>query len=121
LAEIAIKLEEHYKKPQDIEFAIEGEEIYIVQTRPITTLKSRFSEVKEIKGEIILKGLAASPGIASGKIKIVGSMADLGKVNPGDILVTKNDESRYGRDNAKSGCDCYGRGGPNSSCINSLS
>ena len=61
LAEIAIRLEEHFQKHQDIEFAIEGEEIFITQTRPITTLETRFSEVKEIKGEIILTGLAASP------------------------------------------------------------
>jgi len=88
LAEIAIKLEEHYQKPQDIEFAIEGGEIFITQTRPITTLETRFSEVKEIKGEIILTGLAASPGIASGKIKIIRDLKDLSKINQGDILVT---------------------------------
>jgi pyruvate,water dikinase len=88
LAEIALKLEEHYQKPQDIEFAIEGEEIFITQTRPITTLENRFSEAKEIKGEIILKGLAASPGIASGKIKIIHDLKDLSKIVKGDILVT---------------------------------
>lgn len=91
LAEIAIKLEDHYEKPQDIEFAIENSEIYIVQTRPITTIDKR-SEVdsgKELKGEIILKGLAASPGIGSGKVRIVNEMSDLEKVQQGDILVTK--------------------------------
>ena len=33
LSEIALKLEEHYEKPQDIEFAIEANKIYIVQTQ----------------------------------------------------------------------------------------
>jgi len=91
LAELGLKLEKHYKKPQDIEFAIEGEEIYIVQTRAITTIEKRVSgeEIKEIEGEAILKGLAASPGIASGKIKIVEDIEDLDKIHPGDILVTK--------------------------------
>ncbi len=89
LADIAINLEEHYKKPQDIEFAIEGEEIFIVQTRPITTLKKTFEESKQITGEFILSGMAASPGIASGKIKIIESMKDLSKIKQGDILVTK--------------------------------
>src|SRR3989344_918225 len=37
LAQYAKKLEEHYKKPQDIEIAIENEKIYIVQSRPIAT------------------------------------------------------------------------------------
>lgn len=90
LSEIALKLEAHYKKPQDIEFAIEGEEIYIVQTRAITTIGKRAVDSgKEIEGEIILTGLAASPGIASGKIRIVKTLSDLEKIKTGDILVTK--------------------------------
>ncbi|MDP2628581.1 MAG: phosphoenolpyruvate synthase, partial [Nanoarchaeota archaeon] len=91
LAEIAIKLEEHYKKPQDIEFAIENKEIYIVQTRPITTIEKTIesSSIKELSGEVILTGMAASPGIASGKIKIIEDLSDLDKINKGDILVTK--------------------------------
>ena len=92
LAEFAKKIEEHYQKPQDIEFALEGEGIYIVQTRPITTLEKRIdikSVEKEIKGEVILLGLAASPGIASGKIRIVENLEDLKKIRTGDILVTK--------------------------------
>ena len=91
LAEIALRLEEHYKKAQDIEFAISGEKIYVVQTRPITTLERR-AEVdagQDLKGEVILTGLAASPGIGFGKIKIVESMDDLQKVKTGDVLVTK--------------------------------
>ncbi|MEX0920648.1 MAG: phosphoenolpyruvate synthase [Candidatus Pacearchaeota archaeon] len=91
LSEIALKLENHYNKPQDIEFAIENDDIYIVQTRPITTMKGR-GEVganKELKGEIILKGLAASPGIGSGKVRIVNEISDLEKIESGDILVTE--------------------------------
>jgi len=90
LTEYALKLEEHYKKPQDIEFAIENEEIFIVQTRPITTLEKRIEkrELKELQGEVILSGLAASPGIAVGKIRIVEDLKDLQKITKGDILVT---------------------------------
>ena len=90
LAEIAIRLEDHYKKPQDIEFAIENETIYIVQTRPITTIENRAEKpAKEIKGEPILTGLGASPGIGVGTIKIIEKMEDLHKIKKGDILVTK--------------------------------
>jgi len=39
LAGYAKKIEEHYGKPQDLEFAIEGKKLFIVQSRPITTLK----------------------------------------------------------------------------------
>ena len=93
LAEIALRIESHYQKPQDIEFAIENENIYIVQTRPITTIGKRvnYEETgkKEEYGEEILSGIPASPGIGSGKVKLVNSAKDLEKISAGDVLVTK--------------------------------
>src|SRR3989338_4446837 len=53
LAQYAKQLEEHYKKPQDIEFAIEGSDIYIVQSRPITTLGKEKKDGEEIEGEVL--------------------------------------------------------------------
>jgi len=89
LSEFALKLEKHYKKPQDIEFAIERENIFIVQTRPITTIERRIEGSEtEIKGEVFLKGLAASPGIGIGPVKIIKNLADLPKIQKGDVLVT---------------------------------
>ncbi len=87
LAEYALKLQEHYNKPQDIEFAVDNDEIFILQTRPITTLKER-KEVAELEGKAIVSGIAASPGIGSGVVKIVHSMEDLNKIKEGDVLVT---------------------------------
>jgi len=87
LANYALKIEEHYGKPQDIEFAIESGEIYIVQSRPITTTAKEPG--KEVNGKIILSGLPASQGIASGKVKIVYDLSHLEKVEKGDILVTE--------------------------------
>ncbi len=91
LAEYALKLEKHYSKPQDIEFAIEDSKIFIVQTRPITTLEKKVKKEGhlELKGEIILTGLAASPGIAVGEVRIVKEIKDLQKIKEGDILVTE--------------------------------
>ncbi len=88
LAEISLKLEDHYKKPQDIEWAIEGEEIYVVQTRAVTTIGKKVEEGK-IEGDVILEGLGASPGIASGTVKIILDLKDLEKISTGDVLVTK--------------------------------
>jgi len=88
LANLAVRIEEHYKKPQDIEFAVENGKIFIVQSRPITTLENK-KDNRKVDGKILLSGLAASPGIATGKVKIVRSMNDLGKVGKGDMLVTK--------------------------------
>ncbi len=91
IANIGLKIERHYGKPQDIEFAVEDGQVYIVQSRPITVLgkEKKNSAPLEIKGKILLSGLAASPGIASGKVKIVETMEDLPKVKKGDILVTE--------------------------------
>jgi pyruvate,water dikinase len=86
LANYARKLEEHYEKPQDIEFAILDNDLFIVQTRPITT--KAIDKKKDLNGKVLLSGLGASPGSASGVVKIVKSMADLGKVKKGDVLVT---------------------------------
>jgi pyruvate, water dikinase len=88
-ADFAIKLEEHYGKPQDIEFAIEDKKLYIVQSRPITTLKKIEEEGGEISGNEILSGLGSSPGIGVGVVRIVDSMEDLSKIKKGDVLVTE--------------------------------
>jgi len=90
LSKLAKKIEDHYNFPQDIEFAIENNKLYIVQTRPITTQK-KVGEVKEekIDGEVILEGIAASPGVASGSVNIVHDLGELGKILEGDVLVTK--------------------------------
>lgn len=85
LAQYAQQLEEHYKKPQDIEFAID-DEVYIVQSRPITT-KAR-ADTREVTGNVLLSGLGASPGIASGTVRIVHDLRELANVKQGDVLVT---------------------------------
>ncbi len=88
LAQYALKLEKHYKKPQDIEFAISRGEIYIVQSRPITT-KVQTNTNKELHGEELLKGLGASPGVASGVVKVIHNLTELKKIQKGDVLVTE--------------------------------
>ncbi|MBT7660752.1 hypothetical protein HN604_01570, partial [archaeon] len=65
-------------------------EIYILQTRPITTLKKGKTEDRaELTGQVLTQGMAASPGVGSGVVKLVNSMDDLKKIKEGDILVTK--------------------------------
>ncbi len=86
LAQYALELEQHYGKPQDIEFAIDRE-IYIVQSRPITTKAKETT--KELSGNVLLSGSAASPGVGSGKVRIVHDLNELDKVKQGDVLVTE--------------------------------
>jgi pyruvate, water dikinase len=84
-------IEEHYESPQDIEWAIENGEVFIVQSRPVTTINSGGTEQKTVAAsdaKKLLEGLGASPGQASGKVKIIKSVDELDRVLEGDILVT---------------------------------
>jgi len=84
-------IEEHYESPQDIEWAIEQGEVYIVQSRPVTTIKqAEKAGVTTTAGEAekLLEGLGASPGQASGQVRIIRSVDELDRVLDGDILVT---------------------------------
>lgn len=94
VAEIGKKIEEHYGKPQDTEWAIEGGKIYFVQSRPITTIKEQTTnnekpDVETSEAEVILKGIAASIGIASGPVRILHHPTETDRVKKGDILVTE--------------------------------
>jgi len=98
LAKICKKIEDFYKKPMDIEFAFESKRIFIVQARPVTTVKKTGEATgkdEEIKGEVILEGLAASPGIGTGKVRLVHDITELGKVQKGDVLVTRMTNPDY--------------------------
>ncbi len=92
LARIGLKAERHYGHPQDMEWAYEKGKIYIVQSRAITTLKLKKKVEEEeklkVEGEVLTRGLPASPGIASGPVKVVHDISELDKVKKGDILVT---------------------------------
>jgi len=97
LAKIADKLQKHYYFPQDLEWAKEGKNLFIVQTRPVTTTeKTKKKEgKKELEGmEIetaqthLLTGAPASPGIATGHVRLVGTAKEIDKVHQGDVLVS---------------------------------
>jgi pyruvate, water dikinase len=98
LARLGKKIEDHYQKPMDIEWAIEGNDILIVQARAVTTFhKEEKSEEKngqssatdEEAGKIIIKGETASRGVYAGKVKIIKDASELEKIEKGDIMVTK--------------------------------
>lgn len=89
LAKLAKKLESHYVFPQDAEWAIEKEKVYLVQTRPVTTVgkEIRESAPSKMSAQAFLRGDPASPGAASGPVKILRSVKEIHKVKTGDILV----------------------------------
>lgn len=93
LAKLGFQIEKHYFFPQDIEWAVKKGKVFILQTRPVTTIRKKKEEKKQKKGvaklKILLTGAAASPGIASGPVKIVSSKKEIGRIAPGDVLVAE--------------------------------
>jgi pyruvate,water dikinase len=90
LARLAKVIEDLYQFPQDIEWAKEKGELYIVQTRPVTTIKPRREMVEaKVGGKMLLSGLAASPGIAAGLTKIVHLVSEIDEIEDCDVLVAE--------------------------------
>lgn len=93
-------IEKHYFFPQDIEWAIEEDKVFIVQTRPVTTIKEMTEKNKET-GETtfshipILVGAPASPGIGTGPVKIIFSPREITKIAKGDVLVAPQTNPDY--------------------------
>ncbi|WP_437841492.1 phosphoenolpyruvate synthase [Sorangium sp. So ce1153] len=83
LARLALRVEEHYGAPQDIEWAVEDGATYLVQTRPITTLGAPHPA----PGEVLVSGLGASPGTASGVVRVLRSPEEGQRLKAGEVLV----------------------------------
>jgi pyruvate,water dikinase len=91
LAKIGKKLEDQYSFPQDIEWAKDGGSIFIVQTRPVTTIKEKATqlEILDKTKKPLLTGSPASPGVAYGPTKIIRQPSEIGKILVGDVLVSE--------------------------------
>jgi pyruvate,water dikinase len=87
LARLGARVEEYYGQPQDIEWATSAGTTYLVQSRPITTLHARAASLAAPSGEVLLQGLGASPGTASGPVRILQSPAESGAFVAGEVLV----------------------------------
>src|SRR3989344_8761626 len=106
LAKIADRLQKHYYFPQDIEWAKEGSNLFIVQTRPVTTISEKGES--SLKAQMtkegsadktteipILSGAGASPGIGTGPVKVLASPKEISKVTSVDVLVAKMTSPDY--------------------------
>ncbi|TDK33188.1 phosphoenolpyruvate synthase [Luteimonas terrae] len=94
LSRQALIIEEHYKRPMDIEWAKDGAsgKLFIVQARP-ETVKSRAKNTQierfslEKRGDVICEGRAIGQKIGAGVARVVRSLDDMSRVQPGDVLV----------------------------------
>lgn len=95
LARYALVIEEHYGRPMDIEWGKDGHDghIYILQARPETVKSQAQGGVEhryKLKGQgtVLVEGRAIGQKIGTGPVRIVHSIAEMEKVQPGDVLVT---------------------------------
>ncbi len=118
LAKVGRIIETHYKFPQDIEWAFAGNKIWIVQSRPVTTIgvteegrqveekveeelsklthsmkdtlaiQKKRIDTEKIELNVLLDGVPASPGVVSGKIRSIVDASKMEQLKPGEILVT---------------------------------
>ena len=103
LVRLALTSEQHYGAPQDMEFAIDADGVFVTQTRPITTLPPKTASADASAAdealppapaatpiashEPILRGLGASPGAASGRVRVLEKTSDSAQLQPGEVLV----------------------------------
>ena len=87
LVEMGKRVQAHYGKPQDTEWAFHNGNLFLLQSRPITTLGNAEEKSEDVDLEVLIRGLGASPGLASGTVKIVNSLDELDKIQDGDVMV----------------------------------
>ena len=113
LAALGLASELHFAAPQDMEFAIADGQVYVTQTRPITTLPrtgsaaetdsdssaarvddgslgssqpGRATATQPVR-EVLVRGLGASPGTTTGRVRVLASTDASAQLRPGEVLV----------------------------------
>ncbi|WP_287742740.1 MULTISPECIES: phosphoenolpyruvate synthase [Diaphorobacter] len=95
LAHYALVIEQHYGRPMDIEWGKDGTDgqLYILQARPETVksqAKGQAEQRFKLKGHgpVLAEGRAIGQKIGTGPVRLVNDIAEMDKVQPGDVLVT---------------------------------
>ncbi|WP_422444976.1 MULTISPECIES: phosphoenolpyruvate synthase [unclassified Endozoicomonas] len=95
LARQAMAIEAHYGRPMDIEWAKDGDDqqLYVVQARPETVQSRTESRTLERyrllqQGNVLAEGRSIGQRIGQGRVCLVDDLADMDRVQDGDVLVT---------------------------------
>ncbi len=98
LAKYALIIEQHYGRPMDIEWGKDGGDgkLYILQARPETVKSQAEGKVEQrfkLKGDtskntVLAEGRAIGQKIGTGPVRLVSSITEMERVQPGDVLVT---------------------------------
>ena len=103
LARAGLIIEDHYSKrrgahqPMDIEWAKDGrtQKLFIVQARPETVHSSKSKDIIEEyilsdkKGKVLVRGASVGSKIATGAVRLIMDVQDIGQFQSGEVLVTE--------------------------------
>jgi pyruvate,water dikinase len=94
LSKQALIIERHYDRPMDVEWAKDGitGKLYIVQARPETVKsRARATQLERFhlngKGPVLCEGRSIGHKIGAGKARVIRSISEMNKLQPGDVLV----------------------------------
>jgi pyruvate,water dikinase len=95
LSQIAVRIEQHYGRPMDIEWGKDGTDgrLYVLQARP-ETVKSRAGAEAQLRyhlkqtSRVLVSGRAIGQKIGAGPARLVTGTAQMERVRPGDVLIT---------------------------------
>lgn len=87
IAELAIAVEAHHGCPQDVEWAIASGKVWLVQARPITTLDTHAPDESEAALRVLVRGLPAAPGSASGRVRVLRTPEEGNRLMDNEVLV----------------------------------
>ena len=95
LARYALIIEQHYGRPMDIEWGKDGTDghLYILQARPETVKSQQKGQAEQrftlkARGAVLTEGRAIGQKIGAGPVRLVHNIAEMDRVQPGDVLVT---------------------------------
>ncbi|MCW6007055.1 pyruvate, phosphate dikinase [Micromonospora sp. CPCC 205371] len=84
-----------FGRPQDIEWAARDGRVWLLQSRPITTLSSSAGQPAPASLPALVTGVPSSPGCASGPARLVRTVDDFSRVRRGDILVCRTTDPAW--------------------------
>lgn len=87
LAALGVRIADLIGGPQDVEWAISDDEIWILQARPVTAPLPHVPAPSHVAAPSTLRGAAGSHGVVTAQARVVRGPADFGSVRPGEVIV----------------------------------
>lgn len=93
LTKYCMQIEDHYKRPMDVEWAKDDKGLYILQARPETVHSISSDVIREYvlneKSKVLVEGGSIGRKISAGEVNVIKSTKNISKFKKGQVLVTE--------------------------------